>query len=138
VHLLPVTTVSLDEGAHAEDLRQPPGDVVALSFADSDLAALAAAGDGLPAESPSLRLASLRRLRHPLSVDLYVERTAAKARFVLVRCLGGVDYWRYGLEQLSQTCRAAGVPLAVLPGDDRPDPRLCDYATLPEATCAAL
>ena len=130
MHLLPVTAISLDDGAEAIDLQQPPGDIVVLSFADSDLGALAAA-HRLKAGGPSLRLASLRRLRHPLSVDLYIEKTAAKARFVLVRCLGGLDYWRYGIEHCREACRAHGVKLAVLPGDDRPDPRLvslCDRA----------
>ncbi|MBF9196728.1 cobaltochelatase subunit CobN [Microvirga terrestris] len=134
MHLLPVTTVSLEEGQEAIDLQQPPGDIVVLSFADSDLGALAAA-HRLKAGGPSLRLASLRRLRHPLSVDLYIDKTAAKARFVLVRCLGGLDYWRYGLERLSAACRSRGVKLAVLPGDDRPDPRLTAYATVPSTLC---
>jgi cobaltochelatase CobN len=134
MHLLPVTTVSLEEGQEAIDLQQPPGDIVVLSFADSDLGALAAA-HRLKAGGPSLRLASLRRLRHPLSVDLYIDKTASKARFVLVRCLGGLDYWRYGLERLSAACRSQGVKLAVLPGDDRPDPRLAAYATVSQELC---
>ena len=50
----------------------------------------------------------------------------------------GLDYWRYGLERLSAACRAAGIRLAVLPGDDRPDPRLAAYATVPEALCDEL
>ena len=79
MHLLPVTAISLDEGGEATDLQQPPGDIVVLSFADSDLGALAAA-HRLKAGGATLRLASLRRLRHPLSVDLYIEKTAAKAR----------------------------------------------------------
>lgn len=137
MHLLPVTTVSLEEGLEAVDLQQPPGDIVALSFADSDLSALAAA-HGRGSGAASLRLASLRRLRHPLSIDLYIEQTAAKARFVLVRCLGGLDYWRYGLERLSAVCRAKDIKLAVLPGDDRPDPRLATYATVPDEVCRAL
>jgi cobaltochelatase CobN len=137
MHLLPVTAISLDEGGEATDLQQPPGDIVVLSFADSDLGAVAAA-HLRAADGPSLRLASLRRLRHPLSVDLYVDNTAAKARFVLVRCLGGLDYWRYGLERLSEACRSHGVKLAVLPGDDRPDPRLAAYATVPQAICDEL
>ncbi|MBB3020722.1 cobaltochelatase CobN [Microvirga lupini] len=134
MHLLPVTTISLEDGQEAVDLQQPPGDIVVLSFADSDLGALAAA-HRLKAGGPSLRLASLRRLRHPLSVDLYIDNTAAKARFVLVRCLGGLDYWRYGLERLSEACRVHGIKLAVLPGDDRPDPRLAAYATVSPALC---
>jgi cobaltochelatase CobN len=138
MHLLPATTASLDEGSEAVDLRQPPGDIVVLSFADSDLSALAAARARVTRAAPSLRLASLRRLRHPLSVDLYVESTAAKARFVLVRCLGGLDYWRYGVERLSAACRAEGTKLAILPGDDRPDPRLAAYSTVPASLCDAL
>ncbi len=134
MHLLPVTAISLDEGGEATDLQQPPGDIVVLSFADSDLGALAAAHHSR-AGGASLRLASLRRLRHPLSVDLYIEKTAARARFVLVRCLGGLDYWRYGIEHLSQACRSHGIKLAVLPGDDRPDPRLSAYSTVPPALC---
>ena len=134
MHLLPVTAISLDEGQEAIDLQQPPGDIVVLSFADSDLGALAAA-HRMTAGGPSLRLASLRRLRHPLSVDLYIDKTAAKARFVLVRCLGGLDYWRYGLERLSEACRSQDVKLAVLPGDDRPDPRLAAYATVSSTLC---
>jgi cobaltochelatase CobN len=137
MHLLPVTAVSLDEGSEAIDLQQPPGDIVVLSFADSDLGALAAAHKHKP-DGPSLRLASLRRLRHPLSVDLYIDKTAAKSRFVLVRCLGGRDYWRYGLERLAETCRSSGIKLAVMPGDDRPDPRLAAYATVPPSLCDEL
>ncbi len=95
MHLLPQSEFRLDDGDAAVDLALPPGDVLVLSFADSDLAALAAAADG----ALSLRLASLRRLRHPLSVDLLVEKTVSKSRFVLLRCLGGLDYWRYGVEQ---------------------------------------
>lgn len=137
MHLLPVTAVSLDEGAEAIDLQQPPGDIVVLSFADSDLGALAAAHKQQPGGA-SLRLASLRRLRHPLSVDLYVDKTAAKSRFVLVRCLGGRDYWRYGLDRLAETCRRAGVKLAVMPGDDHPDLRLAAYATVSSSLCDEL
>ena len=99
MHLLPTTTVALEDDT-AVDLRQPPGDIVVLSFADSDLGALASAQARRPG-GPSLRLASLRRLRHPLSVDLYADATVAKSRFVVVRCLGGLEYWRYGVERLS-------------------------------------
>lgn len=134
MHLLPQSEFRLDDGDAAVDLALPPGDVLVLSFADSDLAALAAAADG----ALSLRLASLRRLRHPLSVDLLVEKTVSKSRFVLLRCLGGLDYWRYGVEQASQACRRAGVPLAVLPGDDRLDDRLAQYGTVPPACAQAL
>jgi cobaltochelatase CobN len=128
MHLVRIDAVSLDEGEAAVDLGQEPGDLVVLSFTDSDLAAIArahAAGPGLP----SLRLAKLAKLRHPLSVDLYVERVVAHAKVVVIRCLGGLDYWRYGVERCAETARAHGVTLAVLPGDDRPDPRLAAFNT---------
>ncbi|MFG1477855.1 cobaltochelatase subunit CobN [Xanthobacter sp. V4C-4] len=152
MHLLPMSRASLDDGEAAVDLAQPPGDMVVLSFSDSDLSALAAAHDAqraalaaardarkvAPAAAhgaqgaalPTLRLASLRRLRHPLSVDLYMEKTIARARVVVARCLGGLDYWRYGVESLAACCRAHRIALAVLPGDDRPDPRLAAHGTL--------
>ena len=55
-------------------------DVVFLSFSDSDLGAAAAAWQAMGADRPTLRLASLARLRHPMSVDLYVEQVIAHAR----------------------------------------------------------
>ena len=79
------------------------------------------------------RLASLAMLKHPYSVDLYLEKIAAKARFVLVRLLGGLDYWRYGVEELFAAARKNGFALAIVPGDSRPDPRLDQCSTLPKA-----
>ncbi len=135
MHLLPSSEIRLDDGADAVDLALPPGDVLVLSFGDSDLAALAAAAG---AGSLSVRAASLRRLQHPLSVDLLIEKTARHCRFVLLRCLGGLDYWRYGIEQMALACRQHGVPLAVLPGDDREDARLAEFGTVPPACAQAL
>ncbi|HEV7439014.1 MAG TPA: cobaltochelatase subunit CobN [Methylobacterium sp.] len=130
MHLLRVDTISLDEGEAAVDLGQEPGDIVFLSFTDSDLYGVASA-HAAAASLPSLRLAKLARLRHPLSVDLYVDGVIAKARAVVIRCLGGLDYWRYGIERAHAAARAHGVALAVLPGDDRPDPRLDAFSTVP-------
>ncbi|WP_019905592.1 cobaltochelatase subunit CobN [Methylobacterium sp. 77] len=135
MHLIRVDTVSLDEGEAAIDLGQAPGDIVFLSFTDSDLSGMAsayaaerdAAGGG--AEFPTLRLAKLARLRHPMSVDLYVDGVIARSKIVVIRCLGGLDYWRYGIERAAASARANGVTLAVIPGCDKPDPRLTAYST---------
>ncbi|MDB5648188.1 cobaltochelatase subunit CobN, partial [Methylobacterium sp.] len=136
MHLIRIDTVSLDEGEDAVDLGQAPGDIVFLSFTDSDLfgmaGAHAAAYPGNAPGAPSLRLAKLARLRHPMSVDLYVDSVIAKARIVVIRCLGGLDYWRYGIERASLAARAHGVVLVVLPGDDRPDARLDAFSTAPD------
>jgi cobaltochelatase CobN len=124
MHLLTTSSTNLDEIVEAVDLGQPPGDIAILSFADSDLAALAAAWQAERAVLPSLRLAHLRDLRHPMSVDLWIDRVGAHAKVILVRLLGGLDWWKYGVERLSSLARERGAALAVLPGEDRDDPRL--------------
>src|SRR3984893_18757920 len=138
MHLLATTSTSLDEIGEPIDLAQPPGDVLILSFVDSDLAALAAAWALERDALPSLRLASLRDLRHPMSVDLWIDRVAAHAKVILVRLLGGLDWWRYGVERLSALARERRIVLAVLPGEDRDDPRLAKASTLAQSELDAL
>ena len=133
MHLLATTASSLDDIVEAVDLRQPPGQIAILSFADSDLTGLAAAWEAERAELPSLRLAHLRDLRHPMSVDLWIERVGAHAKVIVVRLLGGLDWWKYGIERLSALARRRGIALAVLPGEDRDDARLTAASTLPAA-----
>jgi len=43
---------------------------------------------------------------------------------VIVRCLGGLDYWRYGLERIADIARDHSILFAAIPGDDRPDTRV--------------
>src|SRR5262249_51990305 len=40
-------------------------------------------------------------------------------------------WWRYGVEQLSAAARTRDIRLALLPGEDRDDPRLAEASTLP-------
>src|SRR6266436_2515543 len=131
MHLLSTSTTALDDMVEPIDLGQPPGDVVVLSFADSDLAGIAAAWAIERDVLPSVRLAHLRDLRHPMSVDLWIDRVGRHAKVILVRLLGGLDWWRYGIERLSVLARERGITLAVLPGEDRDDPRLAAASTLP-------
>ncbi len=138
MHLLVRETQSLDAEAAAVDLGQTPADLVFLSFSDSDLGAAAAAWQAMGADRPSLRLANLARLLHPMSVDLYAERVVRRARAVVVRVLGGLDYWRYGAEELWALCRAEGIALALLPGEARDDGRLAALSTVPAAMLARL
>ncbi len=138
MHLLATRPGAIVDGEEAVDLAQSPGDIVVLSAADTEIACLAAAQSRLPPEAPTLRLANLLRLGHPLSVDLHVDRVVAKARLVVVRLLGGRAYWRYGIERVAETCRARGIPLVVLPGDDREDPSLEGLSSVAPAERARL
>ena len=131
MHLLQVQAGAIADGTDPVDLGQTPGDIVVLSAADTELANLAAAHAGLPGHVPSLRLANLMHLSHNLSVDLYLEQVVAHARLVVVRLLGGVGYWSYGVEQLADLCRARAIPLALLPGDDQPDAELAGLSSVP-------
>src|ERR1700730_5702351 len=138
MHLLATTSTTLDETVEPVDLGQPPGDVIVLSFADSDLSGLAAAWEREKAVLPSVRLAHLRDLRHPMSVDLWIDRVAVHAKVIVVRLLGGLDWWQYGIERLSALAREREIALAVLPGEDRDDSRLAAASTLPRHELDAL
>ncbi|QOL81628.1 cobaltochelatase subunit CobN [Pseudooceanicola spongiae] len=137
MHLLAATPGRIDDGVEAVDLSQTPADVVLISAADTELAALSQARAAMP-EAPSLRLAQLSNLTHPMSVDLHLDDCATKSRLVIARVLGGTGYWRYGIEQFSARLHAAGVPFLALPGDDKPDPELRALSTLPDADYDAL
>src|SRR5258707_9604589 len=133
MHLLATEPGTIADGSAAVDLAQNPGDIVVLASADTEIALLAAAQARRRADdpsAPSVRLAPVMRLGHNLSVDLYVE-LVAQAQLVIARVLGGSAYWPYGVERLVETCREHGIPLALLPGDDKPDPELARLSSLP-------
>ena len=143
MHLLVRERHGIDDQDVAEDLGHAPADVVFLSFSDSDLLALERAYSNLNEQTPngagfSLRLVNLARLRHPMSVDLYVEQTIASSRCVIARLLGGVDYWRYGAEELRNFCSSNTIPLALLPGDARQDARLEEWSSIEVANHSRL
>jgi cobaltochelatase CobN len=141
MHLLAAQPGAITDGEEAVDLGQTPGDMVFLSAADTELALLADARRQLTeagTDVPSLRLANLMQLGHNMSVDLYVDEIIGHAKLVVVRILGGYGYWSYGIEQIAETCRKRIIALAVLPGDDQPDPELAAYATLDAEICHRL
>ncbi len=142
MHLLRAQAGAIADGSEPVDLGQDAAELVVLSAADTEIASLAAANaranGSTPGRLPSLRLANLMQLSHNLSVDLYVEQVVAKARLVVVRLLGGVSYWPYGVEQLVWACEAHGVKLAILPGDDQPDAALDAHSNLPREACHRL
>ncbi|KQO09151.1 cobaltochelatase subunit CobN [Sphingomonas sp. Leaf242] len=141
MHVVFRETHGLEESAVPQDLRQSAADLVVLSFSDSDLAAFstgwrAAIADG--DAMPSVRLANLAELTHPLSVDTYVEQTLAGAKAILIRLIGGTAYWSYGLQQVEALARRRGIALAVLPADGRYDRRLDAASTVPPAVLRQL
>jgi len=126
MHLLKATPGRVEAADQAVRLVQSPGDIIFLSAADTELAALAAARADCPADYPSLRVASLLQLAHPMTVDLYLDEVIARAKLVIVRVIGGLGYWSYGVERIA----ASGIPCAFLPGDERPDEDLTARSSL--------
>ena len=131
MHLLVGDVTRIDDGDAAVDLGVPPGDIVFLSAADTELALLSRVAGIRGPDMPTVRFANLGRLTHPLSVDLFLERTVAGAKYVTIRCMGGASYWQYGLSELAYRCRMSRISFAAIPGEDRWDPGLEQYCTVP-------
>lgn len=138
MHLLQAQAGEITDGSEPVDLGQSPAEVIMISAADTEIAGLSAAFADISDGPESLRLANLGHLAHPFAIDKYLEDTATKARLVIVRALGGAAYWPYGIEQFSIRLRAAGVALAVLPGDDKPDAELRNISTVSDEDYDAL
>lgn len=118
-----------DEGI--THLAQTPAELVILSTADTHLALLAETADKLPECFPSLRLANPLHLQSHASVDLYVDEVLQHAKVIVVALLGGVSYWRYGIDQIV-ALGERGVNIILVPGDDHPDPGLSRLSTAPD------
>jgi cobaltochelatase CobN len=135
MHLLLAQKGSISEGDEAFDLAQSPGDIVFLSAADTEIASVATvANRGLL----RWRLVNLASLKHPMSTDMWIDRTARHAKLVVLRALGGVSYFSYLIEALMAAAKTHGFKLAVLPGDDRPDAGLDPWSTVALADRARL
>ena len=131
----------LEDSETPYDPGQTPADLVVLSFSDSDLGAFAKGwhrGGGVEGKLPTLRLCNLTALRHPASVDNYVEQTLTGAKGILIRLIGGENYWPYGIMQVQDFARRHDIALAVLPADGREDPALDAHSTLPVSTLRRL
>jgi len=131
MHLLSATPGTISNGEEAIDLDQSPGDMVILTVADSELACFAGAAARLPSDAPSVRLANLLQLRHPYSIDLYVEKVIAHAKFVCVILLGGKSYWGYGIDEIARVARENGIAFAAIADGREADPALDRASTLP-------
>lgn len=129
MHLLAATPGSIDDGQEPVDLGQSPADVIFISAADTELAALSQARADL-SDAPSLRLSNLTHLQHPMSVDLHLDNCATKSRLVVARILGGAGYWKFGFEQFAARLAEVDVPFVALPGDDKPDAELRGLSTV--------
>ena len=111
-------------------IQQDPASIVIITAQDTDISALARAVDQLP-DAADVRVASLLALQQELTIDTYADDVLEQAQVIVVRLLGGVSYWAYGLEVVQDIADRTGAKLIVVPGDDRPDPALTSRSTVP-------
>ncbi|WP_137154414.1 cobaltochelatase subunit CobN [Rhizobium sp. FKL33] len=127
MHLLLAQKGSLSDSEDAVDLGQTPGEIVFLSAADTEIASVARA----TAESAiDWRIVNLASLKHPMSIDLWIEKTARHSKLVVLRALGGYGYFTYLIEALMGAAQRHGFQFATLPGDDRPDAGVDAWSTV--------
>ncbi|KXU33723.1 cobaltochelatase subunit CobN [Sphingobium sp. 22B] len=142
MHLLTATPGTVSNGDEAIDLGQSSGDIVLLTVADSELACFASAahvlGQELGRAAPEIRLANLLQLKHPYSVDLYVEKVVAHAKFVCVILLGGKSYWPYGIDEIANIARKKGIAFAAIADGREDDPALRAASTVAAESCDLL
>ena len=110
-------------------IEQAPAPIVFLTAADTEIQTLANTLSALPSDFSDVRVANLLHLQQQLSIDTYVEDVLTKSKVIVLRLLGGISYWSYGLERVKEIAHANNSTLVILPGDDRPDPDLISHST---------
>ena len=128
MHLLSAQSGEVQQEGEAIDLEQSPSKIIFASFADSELAAIAGAIDR--AGENEVRLANILSLSHNFSIDLWLEKTVQHAKLVVIRLLGGVSYWQYGVDELSALAQNKNIKLAFISGDANPDAILLKRSTI--------
>ena len=131
MHRLAALPGAAGEGEAGAYVEQPAAPVLLLSSADTDLLTL----HRLLEREPELLGAELRGLNlaalsHPAVIDHYLASTAARARIVVVRLLGGRGHWSYGLERLQVWAEEGqGRQLLVLAGTAEEEANLASLSS---------
>ena len=111
-------------------IEQTPAPILLLTSADTDISALSQACLRLPQSFSDIRCMNLLQLQQQLTIDTYAEDVLSYSQLIILRILGGREYWSYGLEVTKATVAETGAALVVMPGDDRPDLDLMSHSTV--------
>jgi cobaltochelatase CobN len=112
-------------------VEQTPAPIVIITSADTDLQALAQVWAQMPVGFPEVRALNILAVQQQVVIDTYAEEVLAQATVIVVRLLGGVGYWSYGLEVVRELAASNGIALILMPGDDQPDLSLFSRSTVP-------
>ncbi len=112
-------------------VEQSPAPIVIITSADTDLQALAQVWAQMPAGFPEVRALNILAVQQQVVIDTYAAEVLAQAKVIVIRLLGGVGYWSYGLEVVRELAESNGIALILIPGDDQPDLSLLSRSTVP-------
>jgi cobaltochelatase CobN len=112
-------------------VEQTPAPIVIITSADTDLQALAQVWAQMPDGFPEVRALNILAVQQQVVIDTYAEEVLAQAKVIVIRLLGGVGYWSYGLEVVRELAENNGIALILIPGDDQPDLSLFSRSTVP-------
>jgi cobaltochelatase CobN len=112
-------------------VEQTPAPIVIITSADTDLQALAQVWAQMPVGFPEVRALNILAVQQQVVIDTYAEEVLAQAKVIVIRLLGGVGYWSYGLEVVRELAESNGIALILIPGDDQPDLSLLSRSTVP-------
>jgi cobaltochelatase CobN len=112
-------------------VEQTPAPIVIITSADTDLQALAQVWAQMPDGFPEVRALNILAVQQQVVIDTYAEEVLVQAKVIVIRLLGGVGYWSYGLEVVRELAKSHGIALILIPGDDQPDLSLLSRSTVP-------
>jgi cobaltochelatase CobN len=111
-------------------IEQTPAPIIFLTAADTDIQTLAGAVNHVPSNFPAVRVTNLLHLQQQFTIDDYAEKVLSESQLIVVRLLGGVSYFLYGLEVLKEIAEKYQIKLIIIPGDDRPDAELISHSNI--------
>jgi cobaltochelatase CobN len=132
----------ISAGAPVREAFPPTADLVILSAHDTELALVARAAAELSGHSGTpvtVSAINLLTLQDPAAIEGFVATTLAAARIVVLRLIGGPEYFAAGLPALLAWARGGpGRLLFTLPGGTVFDPDFASRGTADAAENAAL
>ena len=123
MHLINNKSFITNNGPNSHENKQSPADIIFLTSADTEITLLSKSLRKIKGR-PSVRLQNILNLNDNIAVDSYIKKTLSKAKIVIVRILGGRNYWSYGVDQILADQMKKKYRIIFLPGDDKFDEQL--------------
>ena len=132
MHLLATVPGTIADGSAAVDLAQTPGDIVVLSSADTEIALLAAAQARRRARTRPRRACASRRSCGSATISRSIStwRRSPRRGWSSPACSAAAPIGPTASSGWPRPAAQNGIPLALLPGDDKPDPELAELSTV--------